>query len=138
MIRIAFAISLSLAVALGPMEAQAATDKNSGMFGLTPMELGIGVATAITLLRIVAVFTVGAGFFGRNLGAGLLTIYLGHVVVEGVVYGAGAGAASYAVGAASAKIDESEPPRILPQRQKAPPTSAPHLPLGMAHQPDQP
>ncbi len=135
MIRFLTAICLIVAVALAPTTSRAAAaaeDRSSTTLGLTNTEFAVGVAVVVTGARIAFVLLAGNTLFGPSLGTSLLALYLGHVVAEGVIYGAGAGAASaYAVGSAEGEIDAEKPPSLLPQRLGPDSSSPTRLPLEM-------
>jgi hypothetical protein len=137
MMRFLMAICLIVAVALAPTTSRAAAaaaaeDKSSTTLGLTNTEFAVGVAVVVTGARIAFVLLAGNTLFGPSLGTSLLALYLGHVVAEGVIYGAGAGAASaYAVGPAEGEIDAEKPPSLLPQRLEPDSSSPTRLPLEM-------
>jgi predicted secreted protein len=139
MIRFFFAVCLMVTVAVVPMASRAADDKANKTLGLTNTEFAVGVAAVVTGARVAFVLLAGNTLFGRSFGTGLLALYLGHVLAEGVIYGAGAGAASaYAVTSSEGELDAEKPPSIQPQRL-GPDSPAPsRLPLEMPLPPEAP
>jgi hypothetical protein len=136
MMRCIFAICLMIAVALAPATSRAAEDTDKKILGLSNTAFAVGVATVITGARIAFVVLAGNTVFGPSLGTGLLILYLGHVVAEGIIYGAGAGASAYAMSSATSEPGEEQPPRILPQRLVPESPAASRLPLEMALPPE--
>jgi hypothetical protein len=53
---------------------------------------------------------------GGSIGTGLLAIYLAHVVVEGAMYGAGAGAGALVMGHSAAGEDPEGRPTLRMER----------------------
>jgi hypothetical protein len=141
-----FAVLVLVAVTLSPMTSRAAatgTDapeksapdktarrKDDHIFGLSTAQLAIGTAVVVTGARVAVALAIGGPLIGPSLGNGLLAIYLGHVVVEGVVVGLGAGAGTYAVSALS-ELNAEGRPTILPQRLDDKGVPPGHLPLEM-------
>src|SRR5258708_15248089 len=114
--RFIFAVGLTIVVVLAPTMSHATTDEDSKIVGLTNTEFAVGVATLVTGARVAFVVLAGISLFGPSLGTGLLVLYLGHVVAEGILYGAGAGASAYAMSSAGSEVSEEQPPSIMPQR----------------------
>ena len=136
MMRLIFAVCLMMAGALVPATSRAAEDKDSRILGLSNTEFAVGVAALVTGARVAFVVWAGNSLFGPSLGTGLLVLYLGHVVAEGIVYGAGAGASAYAISSAAGERGEEQPPRILPQRLPPESPAGSRLPLEMALPPE--
>jgi hypothetical protein len=106
------------------------TRKNNHIFGLSTAQLAIGTAIVVTGARVAVALAIGGPLIGPSLGSGLLAIYVGHVIAEGLVVGLGAGAGTYAVSALSDLNAESRP-TILPQRLEDKASPSGHLPLEM-------
>lgn len=138
MMRFIHVVFLTLTIILTPTRGRAAAEKDPRILGLTNTEFAIGVTAAVTGARVAFVLLAGNSLFGPSLGTGLLVIYLGHVVAEGLIFGAGAGASAYAASSASGALDAEQPPSILPQRLAPETPTAPRLPLEMAPPPESP
>jgi hypothetical protein len=139
MIRFFFAVGLTVLVAVAPTASRAAEASANKPLGLSNAEFAVGVATVVTGARVAFVLLAGNTLFGPSLGTSLLVLYLGHVVAEGVIYGAGVGAASaYAVSSSEGEIDAEKPPSIQPQRLGPDLPAQPRLPLGMPLPPEIP
>jgi len=130
--RFIFAVCLTIVVVLAPTMSHAATDEDGEIFGLTNTEFAVGVATLVTGARVAFVVLAGNSLFGPSLGTGLLVLYLGHVVAEGILYGAGAGASAYAMSSADSEVREEQRPSIMPQRLPPESPAGRRLPLEMA------
>lgn len=130
--RFVFAIFLMIAVAVAPTMSRAAEDKDNKILGLSNTEFAVGVAAVVTGARVAFVVLAGNTLFGPSLGTGLLVLYLGHVVAEGIIYGAGVGASAYAMSSTTGEPGEEQPPSILPRRLAPESPAAPRLPLEMA------
>ena len=96
-------------------------------------EFAIGVAVLVTGARVLAVLFAGNTIFGGRIATGLMVIYLGHVVAEGLIYGAAAGAGAFAVGHGTRMADLDRPPMLRPDRLGKPIPSR-RLPLQLDHQ----
>lgn len=135
MLRYVFAFVLMAAVSLDSATGYAAEGDDNKILGLSTGEFAIGVAAVVTGLRVLAVLLVGNRFLGPSVGTALVALYLGHVVAEGAIYGAGAGAGAYALGSARSDPDRVEPPSILPRRLDTPVPDSGRLPLEMGTRP---
>jgi len=98
---------------------------------INPAYVALGVATLVTGARIVAVFYAGNTIFGGRIGAGLLAIYLAHVVAEGAIYGAGAGAGALVIGPGG-KTEAEARPALRPEGLREVPMGRLPLQLGSA------
>ncbi len=125
---------LTATIVFGLPQSCVAEETEDRVLGLTNGQLAIAVAVVVTTARVAFVVITGGTLFGRSIGGALLAVYLGHVVVEGVVYGAGAGTGAYLLSNSSADADaEAEPPpRIDSERLHATAPPAPQLPLQTA------
>ena len=126
------ALLLSVALVFSPVGAKAepapAPRPAHTRLHISPAYLALGVATLVTGARIVAVLFAGNTIFGGRLGTGLLVVYLAHVVVEGAVYGAGAGASALVMGHDAPEADPEGRPTLRPERLGEPVPSS-RLPL---------
>jgi hypothetical protein len=136
MMRFILVACLTIAIALAPTTSRAVEDKDNKILGLSNTAFAVGVATVVTGARVAFVMLAGNTLFGQSLGTGLLVLYLGHVVAEGILYGAGAGASAYAMSSATSEAGEEQPPSILPQRLAPERPTASRLPLEMALPPE--
>jgi hypothetical protein len=120
-------------MALWTSTAMAAEDEGDQFLGLSNAQLAIAVAVVVTTARVAFVAITGGTLLGRSLGGALLVVYLGHVVAEGVIYGAGAGASAYVLSARSGDSAEAEPPpSIDPNRLRSAEPPVERLPLETA------
>jgi hypothetical protein len=83
---------------------------------LSPATLAIGTAMLVTGARIFVVLAAGNTVLGGRIGTGLLAIYLAHVVAEGAIYGAGAGASAMMAEHGQAGSDPEGRPTLRPER----------------------
>jgi hypothetical protein len=132
--RVVIAIVLALVLAFAPLVAEAADNSEDQTFGLSGGQLAIAVAFVVTTARVAFVMIAGGTVLGRSLSGALLGVYLAHVVAEGVIYGAGAGASAYVLSNAKADAESGgeSPPAILPERLGSEPPPRQSLPLQTA------
>src|SRR5205085_3191590 len=93
--RLMFVAALATSIVVAPFAAHAAEDAENRLLGLSSGELALAVAFVVTTARVAFVVIAGGTVFGRSLGGAVLAVYLAHVVAEGAIYGAGAGAGAY-------------------------------------------
>ncbi|MBI1774065.1 MAG: hypothetical protein HYR63_01835 [Proteobacteria bacterium] len=132
--RFFIAAFLGALIVLGMTRSCAAEDGDDRVLGLTNGELAIAVAVVVTTARVAFVIIAGGTLFGRSIGGALLAVYLGHVIAEGVIYGAGAGAGAYVLSSstAGALAEGEQPPAIDTERLRAAVPPEPRLPLQTA------
>lgn len=73
-------------------DAQAERSHGHLRIPVSPAYVAAGVAALVTGARIVVALYAGNTLLGGRIGTSLMAIYLAHVVAEGAIYGAGAGA----------------------------------------------